>query len=465
MNQEKSNEIYGLILEYEAAKKRGETAFFTEPDFKILIEYFEQEEEYITALQITEDALMHYGYSVGFYLFKAELQITLNQPELALQTLEEASLYSPNDPQINLLRAEASTYMGRFDQARTIVEQLKMERDGETPWVDLTLAEALIFECSQEYESMFYTLKQALEDAPDNSSVLVRFWLAVQLSKKHEESIQVFEELIERNPYASVVWHHLGQTYSYLGYYSEAIDAYEFAIFSSDKFETAYKDCAELCFETKAYRKALKWYLDILELFEPDSDLFLRIGQCYEQLEKHALARTFLTRAMHLDHLNDEVYYHIGCCFAKEEKWRSAINAFEKALKIEEKREEYYAAIAETYYHVGDYDRAEDAFQKAIAIVPEESEYWIRYSSFLLDMNCPQDALDVIKTAEEHLDLPEITYCRIACLFRLGHRQEAYYWLSEALCKDFKMHRSLFKWLPELEEDPAVLSLISTYMA
>ena len=460
-----SNEILGLVQEYEAAKRRKETAFFTESDFKALIAYYENEEEYKTALQISEDALVHYAFSAVFYLHKAELQIATNQEKLALQTLNQAALYAPSDAKIELLKAEAFTYLGKYKKATQIIENLKSRHLSQNNWIDLLLTESLIYECNQEYENMFYTVKQVLTETTDNVDALIRFWLAIQLSKKYEESIAVFEDLIERDPYASNAWYHLGQTQAYLGNYEEAIDAFEFAIFSSDRFELAYKDCAELCFEIKAFPRALKWYQDILELFEPDSDLFLRIGQCYQYLEKYTLARTFLTRAMHLDHLNDEVYYHIGACFTKEEKWRSAINALEKALKIEDNREEYYAAIAESYYGNGDLDKAENAFQKAIDILPDESQYWINYSSFLLENDRAQEALNVIKSAEEYIDLPEITYCRIACLFVLGHRQEACYWLSEALCEDFNMHRSLFEWLPELEEDPTVLSLINTYMA
>lgn len=453
-----------LIQEYEMAKKKRETAFFTEPDFKALIEYFQEEEEYKTALQISEDAILHYPYSATFYLLKAEVQIHLNQELNALDTLRKASLYAPGEDKIELLKVEAYSYLGNFKSARVILEQLKLKNFSDENWADLLLTESLLFECCQEYENMYYVLKQLISGAPDYDQALTRFWLAVQLSKKHQESIAVFEELIELNPYASNAWYHLGQTYAYLGRYEEAIDAYEFAIFSGDKFEVAYKDCAELCFEIKDYEKAIIWYSEVLELFEADSDLFLRIGQCYQYIGQYALARTFLTRAMHLDHLNDEVYFHIGACFANEKKWRSAINAFEKALKIEDGREEYYTAVGEAYYEIGAMDKADEAFQRAIDILPEESAYWTNYASFLLDIDKPEDALNVMHAAADYLDAPEITYCRIACLFALGHRQEAYYWLGEALCENFNMHRSLFEWLPQLEEDPTVISLISSYM-
>ncbi len=464
MNKEKGDQLLDLIEEYEAAKKKAETTFFTEPDFKTLIRFYEKEEEYHTALNIVEDALVNYPYSVDFYIYKAELLIGTNQEDKAIETLNEAALYAPGEIKIDLLYAEALTYLGHYQDAHQTIERIKLQHTNKADWAEIFLTESLIYECQEQYENMFYALKHLLSESPDNIEALERFWLAVELSKKQEESIPVFEEVIERHPYASIAWHHLGHANAYLGQYDEAIDAFEFAIVSGKEFEAAYKDCAELCFEIKDYPKALKWYLEILEFFEPDSDLFLRIGQCYQYLEQYALARTYLTRAMHLDHLNDEVYFHIGECFSNEKKWKSAINAYEKALKIEDSREEFYVGIAEAYYQNDDWEKAKEAFQKAIRIVPEEDFYWISLVSFLIETGQAEEGLETIEQARDYVDSLEITYCRIACLFVLGHRQEAYYWLSEVLTEDFSKHRLLFRWLPELEEDPGVIALLSTFL-
>ena len=49
----------------------------------------------------------------------------------------------------------------------------------------------------------------------------------------------------------------------------------------------------------------------------------------------------------------------------------------------------------------------------------------------------------------------KVIYCKIACLpFRLGKKQEAYYWLGEALSEYFLLHTALFELLPELKTDP-----------
>ena len=93
------------------------------------------------------------------------------------------------------------------------------------------------------------------------------------------------------------------------------------------EFEFAYRDCAEMCFETRKYHKALQCYQEVLDLFDPDQDIFLRVGQCYQHLGNYAIAKNFYENAVRLDPMNDEVYFHLGECFAHEGSWKKAIRA------------------------------------------------------------------------------------------------------------------------------------------
>lgn len=451
-----------LIQEYESIKNRGDVAFFDEFDFKHIIEYYEAQDQIEEALNAVEDALINHTFNVDFFIKKAELLLFNNNPVLALEVLNTASLYSPNASKIQILKAEALVVQGFDEEAFQILENLKSQNLSSL-LPEILLAEALIYEYKEQYENAFYILMEVLKLNPKSQHALERFWLCVEFTRKYEESIDFHKKLINKTPFSHLAWYNLGHSYAYLGNYDEAIDALEYAILSNEKFEAAYRDCAELCFEMNYYQKALNWYQDMLQLFEPDSELFLRLGQCHQFLGNYPTARTFLTRSMHLDHLNDEVYFHLGECFSCENKWQSAINAYEKAIDIEDNREEYFAAIAKAYFQLGDIENAQINFEKATSIVPEEVKYWILYSSFLIATGQADLALQVIEEAEEYVSEGEVLYCKIACLFELGKRQEAYYWLGEALSEYFGHHQALFQFMPKLQEDPAILSLIANY--
>jgi tetratricopeptide (TPR) repeat protein len=462
MNNEHNQAIFDLVTEYENMIQRGLATFFDEKDYLKLVDYYEEEGLFERALEVVEQALKNHQYSADFYIRKAQLLLDTSREELALDVLEQAAVFAPGEADIFLLRAEALAYLNQTDEAFAILEDLKQTADQEE-MSDIFVVEATIYENLEQFEQMFFSLKAALQENPRHKEALERIWLCVELSKNYEESINIHEEILDADPYSYLAWYNLGHAHSYLGHYEEAIEAYEFAYVINEKFEYAYRDCAEMCFELKLYHKALKCYLEILENFEPESEVLLRVGQCYQNLENYKTARKYYQDALRLDPLDDEVHFQIGECYACEEKWKSAIVAFRKAISIEDNREEYYAAIGNAYFRSGDLEKAEPNFRLATELASEESSYWIQYAGFLMDTGRGEEALLLLDEADLYAVGADLQYCRVACLFRTGRRQEAFYRLGEALIEDFGSHSTLFDLIPELERDPAVLSLISTY--
>ncbi|MCO6493993.1 MAG: tetratricopeptide repeat protein [Phaeodactylibacter sp.] len=461
-NFRKDPETKNLVAAFEEQFKSGGTAFFEEKAYLKIIEFYEQDHQLDKALEAVDYAIAHYSYSADCYIRKAELLICLGKEEDALSVLEQACLYAPMEPEIGLLRAEALAGLGHTAEAREMLEGLK-ETAGQELLSNIFLVESIAYESEGQHELMYYALKSAIELDPGNVAALERFGVCVELSKKYEESISIHEAILDKDPYAAVAWFNLGQAQAYLGNYEEAISAYEFAFVIDEDFEEAYRECAGLCFELKQYHKSLKYFHELLEATEPDSEIFTSIGQCYFHLGKHHAAITFYNRAIQLDPLNDELFFYIGACHAKEESWQTAIHFFEKAIQVEEQREEYYIALGEAYQAVERMEDAEECFRLAVEANPEESTTWIRLITFLLKAGNAETALEVAEMGEEESGSTELVFCRSACLFAIGRRQEACFWLGEALIEDFEMHRLLFDVLPELQKDKDVISLISAY--
>lgn len=465
MNQHQASQrarISALVSAYEAEVEAGDVKFRKEEELLEVVDYYIQEQLPEQALEVVDFGISCFPFSAVFYLRKARLFIDLSKEELSMAILDDAEGRFGADFDFRVLRAEAFSRLGLFEQAHEILEELKEEVLGEE-LSQVLLAEAVVYEWEEQYERMFYSLRAALMEDPQNEEALQRLWVCVELAKKYAESIAFHERFVNLYPYSKQAWYNLGQSYEYFGQYEDAIDAFEFAIAIDPSFEFAYRDCAELYFQRKDYPRALRHYLDVLEQFEPDQDLYLNIGQCYLEMGELEIAKAYFQKAIRFDSLNDEVHFFLGECFFREGQYQKASKAYLKAIGIEDRREEYYLALAETYLQLDKPDKARWYFQEAVEVAPEAAEYWIRYAQFLLDAGKPKEALEVLIEAEEYAVGVELLYCRIGCLLTLGRRAEALYLLNEALDEDYARHQYLLDWMPSLAADPEVQAIITTF--
>ncbi len=462
MNSFNHEDILSLVSRFEDMSDSGKTQLFTEDEYNRLIDFYEEEFNRERALEVADFAVRQFGFSPEFYVRKAQLLIDCEREEEAFLILDRAEVFAPTEPDIYLLRSEALSRLDLFQDALTLLDERKEAAHGEE-LSNIYLYEGLVYDKSGEQERMFYALKTALEINPKNDEALQHLYLNVELSRKHHEAIEVCENIIDRNPYSHMAWYQKGSAHYYLCEYDEAIDAYEYAYSINEGFELAYRECAEVCMETKQFQRALKCYAEVMNHISPDSELFLNVGICYKKLGYSGIAKTFFEKSIEENEEFDEPYFHLGTCYAKEKEWKRAIGFYIQAIRKYDGREEYFVALAEAYYQLGEFDKAEKFFREAADIAPEGAEFWLRASSFLLEIGKPEEALDLIEQSEDFTFSPNLNYCRVACYLAMGKRPEAISHLSEALVDHFDAHNALFSLIPMVSTDREIMAMISAF--
>ncbi len=458
-NEQIANE---LIFEYEAMSQKGTVGFYEKTVFLQLIEHYLNEQLFDHALEVIEHAVRQHPFSGNFHIVQAQLYLEKNCENLALEALDKAILYAPSVFEVQILRAEALSSLGNYAEAFEILDDLLLNANAEQS-SEIHLSKALVFETKKRYKDMFLALKKAAISNPENTDALERIWFSVEMTQQYDESIKLHKELIDINPYAYIAWYNLGYAYSAKNDHKNARDAFEYAFIINDKFEFAYRECAESCIQLNDFGQALKCYNELLEHFDADADLFFKIGLCHESLGDNEKAKAFFLKARAIDENNDEVYLHLGNCFMKERKFDSAKAAFKKALLIDDLKEEYYIALAEVYQQTNELDLAHSFFQKATDIAPETGQCWVHYASFLMQTGKKELALNILDEAELYAYGTELTYCRIACLFSLGNRAEALILLKKTLTKSYNNLHYLFQITPALKDDEEIQNLVSTF--
>jgi tetratricopeptide (TPR) repeat protein len=452
-----------LVAEYEAMRKKGENPYLGEETFFKLIGYYEGENQLTLALGVVENALLHFSFSSDFYLKKAQLLIGIQRDKEALDTLQQAEIFAPSEPGIQLLRAEVLAYDGQHEEALALLADFKGQIAQEE-LDDFFFTEALVYECQNRFEAMYYSLVKALQCNPDHTEALERLGISIEVTRKYEESIPLLHQILDHNAYAHLAWYLLGHAYAYMGDYPQAIEAYEYAFLSQPSFEGAYRDCADLCLQMQRFQPALNVYKDIMDQFGPDADLYFQMGQCYQALDQPQSARALFQEALRLDPLDDEILFHIGLSWLAEEKFAQAVRFLTQAIQLESKRSEYYSALGEAFCCQEKWDEAEENFRQAIRQSNDNPNVWLDLVSFYLDLGRMQDAEQVLEEATLFTESVELLYSKVATLFYLGRRKEGLYWLGEALEEGFEIHYRLFDFNPELQQDPGVAHLINSYL-
>ena len=456
--------ISALVSEYEAMSQKGTVGFFEEKVFLQLIDYYQSELRIDRALEVVDHALAQYSFTADFHIRKAQLLIESRQEDLAINSLEQAQIFAPSEIEISFLRVKILCTLGKYEEALILLDQIKPEASVDD-LNEIYLFEAEICEFRKEFDEMFSVLEKILLSDHNNKEALERMWLCVELSQKFEQSIRLHLHLIDENPYSHLAWFNLGHAYQAVGNLEDAAEAYEYAFLINEHFQDAYRDCAIVCYELKDYKKALRCYEDVLEHFEPDSDILMNIGKCYQAMKDYNIARAFYIKALVLNPQNDEAHYHLAECYAADDAWKIAAQSYKRALKIDDKKEEYYCGLAEAYYQLGKEEKARYLLWKAIEVAPDQISTWIQYALLLMALDRFEEALELLDDAALNLseDIPDLYYCRIACLFVMGRRQEALYRLGDALNFYFKEHQLLFDFAPELENEIEVRNLIERY--
>ena len=449
--------------DFEARLAEGTSGYLDEQVFLELIEQYLTGGKTDLAFATSREALQQHPFSVDLMCSQAAVLLELEQPEKALEILGHASRISPGELDIHLLQVETLIELGRSNEAEIILSPFLQEGSNED-LADAWYFKAMIEEQRDQWQAMHHSLERAIRYNPGFQEALERLWLSTEMLGNYTESVSFYEEIIEQDPYAWQVWYNLGHAHSCMEDYEQAAVAFDYACVINEDFEHAWRDLGEMYLLLGQFVKAQESFLTSLQKSDAeDVDLLVKLAEAYEKNGQREQAVETLQRLLAQDELHDEAIFRLGCIRVLDGRLEEAISLLEKAVGLNAEREEYYIALAEAYFQKDMLPQAEFCLNRALELAPEQSAYWLQYATFLFKHGSLTEALDVLETAIDQQYAPQLDYARIACLFKLGKRQEACQELCLQLADDYDTHQTLFDLSPELITDPDVISLVRAF--
>jgi tetratricopeptide (TPR) repeat protein len=448
---------------YEQALQEGDTPSLSEDTFSRLLDYYDELGHYNRIAAVASHAIEQYRFNLEFYLRKAQSLLLLGQYAEALDILDEAELVSPADITVVLLRAESLAAADRYEEALKALIPFWSSADPQE-LSEIYLVESLIHEYQQDYDKMFETLKQSLEQNPFNTDALERVMLAVELSGKHAESIGLLKFIIDENPYSHHAWHQLGHSYETLSQWEEALEAYEYTFLIKPDELNAYLDYADLCADQEQFETACESYEIALKLDPDNASILTSIGLCHQSLNKLDLARSYYYAALAISPDDADANFHLGECYAATLEWPKARIYYQKAVELDPYELSFINTLADLTFYMGLYEEAELYYLRILEIDPLASLHWLQLAWFYFSTDRAVDALTLLtQTIDNLLDDAELLYAQACCFFETNKRKTGIQTLEQALAKDYTVHPLLFDWMPELADDQEVTHIIALY--
>ena len=448
---------------YEQALQEGNAPLLSEETFSRLLDYYDALGLYNRISAIASHAIEQHRFNIEFFLRKAQSLLLLGQYSEALDILDQAELVSPADIAVVLLRAESLAAADRYEEALKALIPFWSSADPEE-LSEIYLVESLIYEYQQDYDKMFETLKQSLEQNPFNTDALERIMLAVELSGKHAESIELLKFIIDENPYSHHAWHQLGHSYETLGQWEDALDAYEYTYLIKPDELNAYLDYADLCADQEHFEKACEVYETALKLDPDNASILTSIGLCHQSLNKHDLARSYYYAALAISPDDADANFHLGECYAAKLDWPKARLYYQKAVTNDPHELSFLNSLADLTFYMGLYEEAEIYYLRILEQDSLASLHWLQLAWFYFSTDRAEDALAILtQTIDNLLDDAELLYAQACCFFETNKRKQGIQTLELALAKDYSVHRMLFDWMTELAEDQEVMRIIALY--
>lgn len=455
--------IKELVLQYEQALKNGESIFFEEQDLDDVILYFLNELDYEKAMDLADEGIDRFKYSATFYNHKAEILKEISQYDEALEVLEQAEIFSPNEMSILLNRVDIYAVLDRFEEAVALLEKALDQVVGVEK-AELYLEIADIYEDWEKYYEVIETLKASLAIDPENEEALSRMWFSVELTEKYEESVLFHKQLIERVPYCYLAWNNLGHAYKGLKLYEKSIEAFQFVMAINETYESAYIDCADVYYKNKEYQKAIDLYTEVLDFTSLKKEVYYSIGKCYDSLKNYSKSREYYKEALIIDPYFARAFFKIGKAYLNSDLAKNAIPQLEKAFKLDSKNFEYQINLAEAYLLTDKHQKALDIYETVLQNNESNKQIHLNLITILYELGNVQEALTHINTILEKFDeVSDLLYIKVAFLYEIDERDQALLVLQDALEYSYDMHPFLYKLLPEIKHDKEITDIIKSF--
>ena len=432
-----SKEFEQLLATYEEARQRGESIFLDSEQLTDIAEYYHWMGRSDDAVAVADQALSMYEGATAPLVLKARIALlTHNDPKGALALAEQ--IEDKYDLDYYYIKAEIFIAINKAEEADLYLETC-LDQVGDNDYEDFLLDVATLFVDYEQTTLARKWLERSEEtELNDYQETLGRI---LYFEKSYEESIRIFERLIDESPYTVYYWDMLACNQLALGQPHDTITSCEFALAINPNEESALLYKGQALMRLKNYEEAITCFEQYSDLRPGNIDGMLNKGLCLIYLNHHDEGIGFLEKAAaearrYCPERLWEVYQEMVFSYSQNHDVKKAQACIDKMDKLKDAdTDETMVLRGHVCLENFELTAAHDYFRQAIERSGYSPHIMMRVAVSLYDNNYVQTAYNILSgfQPKDFEELPQ-TYAYLAiCAYDLGKEDEYLDCLQKAI--------------------------------
>lgn len=218
--------------------------------------------------------------------------------------------------------------------------------------------------------------------------------------RKLNESLAIFEEILNATPDNDEVQHICGIIHAQLGNLDQALSYINQAIKLQPDVAAYYSSQGNVFSRMNKIKNAMNAYQKAIQFDPKYAPAHNNLGNCLYHQKKLMKAKKAFETAINLNPNYVDAHYNLGILFANLGENQAAIKELEKTLQLNPNHAAAYGQLAEVYLHTDNYQKAIDNYQNRLQLQPNQADAWFGLGTAFLHAKHYEKA---IKAFEEVL--------------------------------------------------------------
>ncbi len=197
-----------------------------------------------------------------------------------------------------------------------------------------------------------------------------------------DKALEKYNLLLNRKKRKTEILFTVAEIYKKKKEYDKALDVYEQILGETQKIyekKIALINAGGLLLEMGEYDKSLKYYLQALELFPDDAQIYYNLAVCYLKQKDIKTAQEYLKKALKVNKENPELYIFLARLYSLTGEKKKSIELLEQLINKQPYYLKGYLELGKIYLKIGHYDEAIAYFDVAEDLIKKEESKWKVY--------------------------------------------------------------------------------------